>query len=204
MPSAAGSPRALPAQGDDLTAGSYAVSDGFPVGITFEIPPFEPPAVWFACSASPVEQAVCLESNPDADTPVSAVTFQIIDNVVADPCSDQETAELLDPPVGPSVDELVTAISSLQDYEATAPMDITVSGFRGIEFTLTAPDTEGCGATWATTDRTTGVGPGEINVLRILDVDGVRVVIVSAYHPDTSEAAVAAAEHVMESVRIEP
>jgi hypothetical protein len=49
-----------------------------------------------------------------------------VDNVVADPCSDQETAELLDPPVGPSVDELATAISSLEGYEATAPEVITV------------------------------------------------------------------------------
>ena len=103
------------------------------------------------------------------------VTFQIVDNVRAPPCSDQETAELLDPPVGPSVNDLVTAISNLEGYEATASEDVTVSGFSGKEFTLTAPDTEGCSATWATAERTTGMGPNEINELRILDVDGVRV-----------------------------
>ena len=194
-PSAAASPRELPREGD-LTAGTYSVSD-FPAAITFEIPPSEPP--WFACSPSAVEQAVCKESTATA---VSAVTFQIVDNVVAG-CSDQDTAELLDPPVGPSVDDLVTAISSLEGYEATAPVDITVSGFQGKEFTLTAVRHE-CGATWATADRVTGMGAGESNLLRILDVDGVRVVIAGAYHASTPEDEVAAVEQVMDSVQIEP
>ena len=185
--------------GRKLSAGSYSLSE-FPVGITFEIPAFEPPAVWFACSPSAVEQAVCHSSIED--DPVAAVTFQIVDNVVAG-CADQETAELLEPPVGPSVDELATAISSLEGYEATAPVDITLSGFQGKEFTLSAV-THGCGATCATADRTTGMGTGEINLLRILDVDGVRALITEAYHPDTPEADIAAVEHVMDSVQIEP
>ena len=187
-----------------LTAGSYSLSD-FPVGITFEIPAVEPPAEWTSCSAGPVEPAACHWSSPDEDIPPDAVTFQIVENVVADPCSDQETAVLLDPPVGPSVDDLVEAISSLEGYEATAPVDITVSGFQGKEFTLTAPDTEGCTATWATADRTTGMGAGEVNLLRILDVDGERVMIAGAYHPETSpDDAVAILEQVMDSVQIQP
>jgi hypothetical protein len=198
-PSAAASPRELPNEVEaDLTAGIYSLSD-FPAAITFDIPPLEPPAVWFVCSPSAVEQAVCHESAPET---VVAVTFQIVDNVVAG-CADQETAELLDPPVGPSVDDLVTAISSLEGYEATAPVDITVSGFQGKEFTLTAVR-HGCGATWATADRITGMGAGESNLLRILDVNGVRVVIAGAYHASTPEADVAAIEEVMDSVQIEP
>ncbi len=133
--------------------------------------------------------------------PAAALTFQIVDNVVAE-CTDQETAELLDPPVGPSVDDLVTAISNLEGYEATDPVDITVSGFQGKEFTLTAMQ-HGCGATWATAERVTGMGVGEINLLRILDVDGVRVLIAGAYHTDTPEADVAAVKQVMDSVQIE-
>jgi hypothetical protein len=198
-PSAAASTRELPNEaGGDLTAGTYVLAD-FPVAISFEIPPVEAPAVWFACSPSAVEQAVCQESAPEA---VSAVTFQIVENVVAG-CSDQETAELLEPPVGPSVDDLVTAISGLEGYETTEATDITVSGFEGKEFTLTAVQ-HGCGATWATADRVTGMGTGESNLLRVLDVDGVRVVIAGAYHSATPEADVAAIEEVMDSVEIEP
>jgi hypothetical protein len=37
--------------------------------------------------------------------------------------------------------------------------------------------------TWATRDRANGVSAGEVNLVRILDVDGVRVVITGAYHP---------------------
>jgi hypothetical protein len=200
MPSAAATPGDLPIEaGRELSAGSYSLSE-FPAGITFEIPAFEPPAMWFACTPSTVEQAVCHSSTEGA--PATAVTFQIVDNVVAG-CADQENAELLDPPVGPSVDELVTAISNLEGYEATAPVDITVGGFQGKEFTLTAVR-HACGATWATADRITGMGAGEINLLRILDVDGVRVLISGAYHPDTPEADVAAVEQVMDSVQIEP
>lgn len=197
--SAAAGTRVLPiGAGVFLNAGSYSLSS-FPVGITFEIPALEAPAEWFACSPAPVEQAVCFETAPDTGV---AVTFQIVENVVADPCDSQEAAELLDPPVGPSVDDLVMAISSLEGFKASDPKDITVDGFHGKEFTLAAPDTH-CGATWATADRTTGVGSGETNLLRILDVGGTRAVIVAAYGPDSSEADVATLQEVMDSVHIE-
>ena len=166
--------------------------------ITFDIPPVEPPG-WVACSPSAVEQAVCSESTPGQ---FAAVTFQIVDNVVAG-CSDQESAELLDPPVGPSVEDLVTALSSLEGYEATAPTDITVSGFEGKEFTLTSVR-HACGATWATAERVTGMGSGESNLLRILDVDGVRVVIAGAYPGSTPDPHLGIVEQVMDSVQIEP
>src|SRR5688500_15692278 len=68
-PSLAASSGALPE--GDLSAGSHSLSD-FPVGITFDLPHVEPPAVWFTCSPSAVEQAVCLESAPER---VIAVTF---------------------------------------------------------------------------------------------------------------------------------
>ena len=99
----------------------------------------------------------------------------------------------------------MTAISSLEGYEATAPVDITVSGFQGKEFTLTAVRHEKCGATWATADRVTGMGAGESNLLRILDVDGVRVVNCTApTTPRRRRTEVAAVEQVMDSVQIEP
>lgn len=204
LPSAAASPRVLPmAQFMPVSPGSYSLSE-FPVDITFEIP--AAPANWYARGAG-----VGVDSDEDIpraqageDIPPGAgVSFQIVDNVVANPCSDSRSAELLDPPVGPSVDDLVTAISGLQGFEATAPMDITVSGFEGVELTLTAPDTE-CTTTWGTADGTHGVAPGEINLLRILDVEGVRVVIAGAYYPATPDDAVAAVEQVMDSVQIEP
>jgi hypothetical protein len=194
-PGAAASASALPAEGE-LTGGRYSLSD-FPAAITFEIPDSDPP--WFACSPSPVEQAACHEWSTGTFV---AVTFQIVENVAAG-CSDQETAELLDPPVGPSVDDLVTAISGLEGYEATEPVDITVDGFEGKEFTLTAVR-HGCGATWSTGDRVTGMGAGEINLLRAVDFDGVRVLIAGAHDARTPDETLAAMEALMDSVEIQP
>ena len=188
-------PSALPVAPDQaLSAGTYTLGDGFPVSITFVVP-----AGWVSCSQGPVDQGVCKEST---DTePGSGVGFLIVENVVADPC----TGQLLDPPVGPSVDDLVAAISSLEGFEATAPMDINVDGFDGKQFTLTSPADATCELkTWATESRTNGVGPDEVNLLRILNVDGVRVVINGGYQTGTSEEQLAAIQQVIASVHIEP
>lgn len=196
-PSAAATPSALPPGADQpLSAGTYSLGDGFPVGITFEVP-----EGWESCSAGQLDQGVC---RPSTDTePGSGVGFLIVDNVVADPCGPGN--ELLDPPVGPSVDDLVAAISSLEGFEATAPMDINVDGFDGKQFTLTSPAEATCELkTWATSSRTNGVGPDEVNLLRILDVDGVRVVISGGYQTGTSEEQLAAIQQVIASVHIEP
>jgi len=202
-PSASSAPSALPSAGPNvlplgsdqpLSAGTYSLDDGFPVRITFVVP-----EGWVSCSSGPQEQGACREST---DTePGSGVAFLIIDNVVADPCTTSE----LDPPVGPSVDDLVTAISNLEGFEATPATDLTVDGFSGKQITVRAPADAGCGLTsWTTASGANGVGPGEINAMRILDVDGVRVVISGAYQPGTSEEQLAAIQEVIASVHIEP
>jgi hypothetical protein len=147
---------------------------------------------------------LCLEGG------VGAVTIDIVTNVVADPCK----TTLRDPSVGPTVDDLVTAISSLPWSAVTPPTDITVDGFRGKEFEVTAPTSSPCVgtddfATWTTVlsppDRATGVGPGERNRLRILDVRGTRVVIAGSFLPGTtSEQDLAEINAIIDSVHIEP
>jgi hypothetical protein len=196
-PSAAqtAAPSELPfGAGGPLSPGTYSLYEGFPVAITFEIP-----SGWVSCSSGLVEQGACKEST---DTePGSGVAFLIVDNVVADPCTTTE----LDPPVGPSVEDLVAAISNLEGFEATPATDLTVDGFSGKQFTVTAPLDAGCRlSSWTTASGTNGVGPGESNLLHILDVDGVRVVISGAYQPETSEEQLAAIQQVIASVHIDP
>ncbi|HTE65561.1 MAG TPA: hypothetical protein VK736_04800 [Candidatus Binatia bacterium] len=198
-PSAAVSPKALPvAENVALSPGAYSLGAGFPVGITFEVP-----AGWVSCSSGPVEQGACQSASNQV--PGVGVAFTIIDNVVADPCG--TNGALLDPPVGPSVDDLVTAISNLEGFEATAAMDVNVDGFDGRRFTMTAPgDAGACELkTWATEDRTNGVGAGEVHEMRILDVGGVRVVISGVYFPSSvSEEQLSALQQVIASIQIEP
>jgi len=198
-PSASAAPEALPFDGTSLIAGTYFLSD-FPVGISFEVPVVAAPAEWRACSENVVEQGLCYW--PTAADSAGQLQFVIVTNVAADPCGPNVT--LLDPPVGPSVDDLVTAISNLKGFNITAPVDISMDGFSGKRFTLigpTDPLCDGFGA-WSTELRTTGMGQSEINVIRIVDVNGVRVMIAIANDPASAEAAAFA--QVVASVHLAP
>jgi hypothetical protein len=193
----AASPRALPADNIGLDPGPYALDGDFPVPVTFDVPPG-----WSSCPASSSERGVC----PDG---LSGLSFMIVENVVADPCD--RSRALVDPPVGPSVDDLVAALSNLPGFEATDPIDIMVDGFSGKEFQLTAPTEPGCAldagglGTWSTAARINGVGPGEVNLIRILQVDGERLVIAAAHHPGrTPERTVGEMLQIMDSIRLSP
>ncbi len=182
----------LPPEGGSVAPGRHALSPGFPVRITLDVP-----QDWQACSASPVEQGVC---SPGTGAEPSAVGISIVSNVVADPCG----PALQSPPVGATVDDLVAAISGLKGFQATAPTPITLDGYAGKKFEVTAPASASCELrTWATADRTNGVGLGEVNLVRIVDVGGVRVMIAGAYFPDTGgQAARAKVEQVLDSVHV--
>ncbi len=183
--------------GTDLEAGLYTLGTGFPVDITFDLPPG-----WTSCpeGIDPALQLIC--RFPGETTPPAAVYlgFTVIDNVVADPC---DGTVLLEPPVGPSVDDLVAAISDLEGFEATAAEDVTVDGFPAKRFTISAgPE---CGAAWVTPNGVVnGLGADEINDLRVVDVNGTRIVIASIYTVDVDPDELAAVEPVMESLQIEP
>ena len=195
--SPAPSPRTLPLPssfGTDLQRGTYRLASGFPVTLTVDVP-----TGWSACSLSPVEQGVCA---PSAAAALTSVSFLIVTNVVADPCSNQG----LNPPVGGTVDDLAAAIGGLQGFVTTTPADVTVDGYLGKEIIVTAPAHPSCDLfTWATVNRTNGVGPGEVNRLKIVDVDGVRVVIAAAWHPaGQSLDEPAELTRIFESVRFPP
>ena len=187
----------------ELTAGSYFLQD-FPVGVAFTVPDR-----WQACSESSVEQLLCYF--PGGGEFAGQLGFVIVTNVAADPCAPGEV--LLDPPIGPSVDDLVTALSNLEGFEGTAPVDTSVDGFGGKLLTITAPPSDGggghkgvgCGgfAPWATEDRTTGMVPGESIALRVIDVDGVRIMITASANAG-SLLYEAEFDEVLGSVQIEP
>ncbi|MDQ3688608.1 MAG: hypothetical protein M3406_00955 [Chloroflexota bacterium] len=197
----------LPTTQVNLEAGTYAIDGSFPFRVTFDVPDG-----WWSCSPSDDELGACKSpaaaSDPDVEM---AIAFLNVNNVVADPC-DRGRA-LLDPPIGPSVDDLVTAISNLQVLSATAASDVTLDGFPGKQLEVTAPDGDGgCSddgddafGTWSTPSRTNGVGSGEVNLMRVLDVEGLRLVITAAYYPAIASAGeVAEIRRVFESVQIAP
>lgn len=193
-PNASRSDSELPRAEQPLQPGTYFLA-GFPVPIRFDVT-----EGFRSCSSGSLEQAVCTEIDGNSGNP--GLVFLVIDNVVADPCDPNE--ELLDPAVGPTVDDLVAALSALPGFEVTAPEDVTISGFSGKRLQLTAPTDRGdCDlSTWAVDGAVNAVGPGEVNDLRILDVNGERVVITTAYFADTEDL-VPAVEQIVDSIQIE-
>jgi hypothetical protein len=179
--------------GSSLAAGTYYVDTPFPVHVTFDLP-----QGWDAWAYTPAGSQINLSQMGSS----GEVSFEIVDNISANPC----TERLLDPPVGPSVEELVTALSNMPRFDASPATDITIDGFHGKRFTLTAPVGDLCGSmlTWKTTTRQNGVGPGEVNDVRIIDVDGTRLLICIAYTPPLTEEEISELDSVVDSVQIRP
>ncbi len=66
----------------------------------------------------------------------SVVNFWDVDNVYADGCEHT----LLDPPLGPTVDDLANVWATLPGFTATTPVDIVVDGYAGKRVDYTVPD----------------------------------------------------------------
>lgn len=176
-------PQPFPNGGPNLSPGSYVIDEPFPVRITFDVP-----EGWFSWISNADVAGLLVDNGVgDGGSGWGGPNFWIVDKVYTDPC---DPTSALDPPLGPSVDDLVTALTSLPGYAATAPTDITVSGFPGAQIELTAPEYgEECRdhRTWSTDSEDRAMLPGETNRLQILDVDGVRLVIVIVEYAHTTE-----------------
>ena len=95
-----------------------------------------------------------------------------------------------------TVDELVAALGNQASRDASAPVDITVGGYAGKSITLHVPDDavfsrcdQGYFGSWGVASEPTPAryhqGPGQIDELWILDVNGVLTVIDTAYYAGT-------------------
>jgi hypothetical protein len=135
-----------------------------------------------------------------------------VQNVYGDPC--QWDGSLLDPPIGPSVDDLATALAEQPQRDATST-DVTLDGYDGKLVRMSMPadinpsDCDGgMFATWSeagsdSPSRFTQ-GAGTIDTIYILDVNGTRVVIDAFYLPSTSAADVSELEQIIASISIQP
>jgi hypothetical protein len=135
--------------------------------------------------------------------------FWYVDNVFVDPCASD--LGLLDPAVGPTVDDLATAFGNVPGLEATSPTDVTVDGFAGKQMELTATAAwDGCFGNEAVLwpidggpDAKPPPDPGDLERLWILDVNGDRLVISSTVTPDASDEVQGELEAIFASVQIE-
>jgi len=158
-----------------------------------------------------------LVKNNDADPPDGAgmIVFGGDLYVYGDPCQWSSTT-----PETPAttVDELVAALGSQASRDASAPVDVTVGGYAGKSITLHVPDDavfsqcdQGYFGSWTVSiDGAPGrdpyryhQGPGQIDEVRILDVDGVLTVIDTAYYVGTPVEHVEEMRAIVESATFE-
>ena len=148
------------------------------------------------------------------------VSITDVSNLVSHGCRDHSWA---DPPVGPSVDDLATALADLAPFRVTSPVkDVTIYGYDGEYLELTVPKlpVDGAGkfgvrrrephelgrcVRHAAGDAFYGyTGPGYIEEFWILDVDGSRLMIAAERSPGSPPKDVAELSAILDSIRIEP
>jgi hypothetical protein len=130
-------------------------------------------------------------------------------SVYGDPC--EWTTTVPEAPVT-TVDDFAAALAGQKSREASDPVTTEVDGYTGKALTLHVPDdvvftdcdhgdfaTWGFGSTAASTGDRTQQGPGQIDDLVILDVNGATVVIDMMYRPDTSDQLVDEMRGIVES-----
>ena len=159
----------------------------------------------------------------ETDPPNSVVGIGILNvtNVVQDGCIGHVAAV---PQVGPTVDDMATALAALTPFVLTKPpTDVTVDGFSGKHLELTVPDLKlgGSGDDTEFTDCTDGelwsyIGkplsfanhsyshPGQSEEIWLLDVDGTRVMIGTFTSPGSSDGDIAELRSILDSIDIVP
>ena len=150
-----------------------------------------------------------------------AVSITNVTNLVVDGCSNHGAA---DPPVGPGVDDLASALVNLAPFRVKdPPTDVTLAGYAGKHLSLILPDVAhefragntyftGCtnGEIWSwkapnISDAFYGYfGPGQVEEFWILDVEGSRLVIIGESHAESPPADIAEMRAILESIQIEP
>lgn len=201
-PPDAAEPSPSPSTSADLPEGQFVLSHE--VGITVTIPA----AGWYGEIGTGI-----LRKNDDPYPPDGAgmITFGGELYVYGDPCQWSGTA-----PETPATtaDELVTALGAQALRDASAPMDITLDGYAGKSITLHVPED----AVFEDCDESTfgswtiradlepyrhQQGPGQIDEIWAVDVDGVLVVIDWTYYAGTPAEDVAELRAIVESATLE-
>jgi hypothetical protein len=159
-----------------------------------------------------------LTKNDSADPPDGAgtIVWAGIENmyVYGDPCEWSTT--LPDTPAT-TVDEAMAALGAQASRDASAPVDITLDGYAGKAITLHVPDDANFAecdqglfsmfservATDPDSVERYAQGPGQIDEVWILDVDGQMVLIDWTYYEATPQDVVDELRAIVESVTFE-
>jgi hypothetical protein len=156
-----------------------------------------------------VDSAVWLASEENSAPAGAAMGFSRGSWLHSDPCitrSREFAGTRPDVAVGPSVDDFANAIADHPLLDATDPVPVTLGGYSGKYVDLQLPaDLTGCETNYRPWEP--GIyaqGPGHRWQLWILDVDGVRFVVIEMDYAGTSAQHHAELEAIVDSIQIQP
>jgi hypothetical protein len=130
---------------------------------------------------------------------------EVHDGLYSDPC--HGTTGPGDIPVGPTVDELVDALTAQTAYEVSSPIDVTLGGYPGKRMDLQLPtDVASChlGEFYPWAGSIYAQGPDNRWRLWVLDIEGDRLVVFSTDFPGTSPEDRAEQQAIVDTIQIEP
>jgi hypothetical protein len=135
----------------------------------------------------------------------AAVLFYRMNGLFSQPCRPAGDEAAADIPVGPTVDDFVTALVDHPSLDVTAPVDVTLAGYSGKYVVLTIPDDiSECDRYRPLDGHLYAQGPGHRWHMWVLDVDGVRVVVESDDYAGTPAQRLAEAQAILDSLEITP
>jgi len=196
------SPRGALLVGDPvpLEPGTYVTADPFLVRAYLTVPPG-----WDGKLGGPYAAYLSRLYGP------GEVMIFIFDNVYVDPCDYGKG--LLNPKPGPTVDDLVAALTAMPGVQATASTDATLGGYAAKQLTFTAPDDfaactvspDGYAAVWQLPlGADYAMGPAQHDRIWVLDVDGQRIVVVAPDQPGQTAQDKAEVQGILDSLRFAP
>lgn len=184
-----------PLSGEALEPGTYTLAHGLNATITV-------PAGWIN-----LDQQGVAKGDGDSFMVVTFWPFPTdFEEVYTDPCN--WSTSIIEPPVGPTVDELASALAAQSMRGDAVPADVTIDGYEGKYLEMTVPsdiDFASCdSAEFRSWLGRFHQGPGQTDRVYILDVDGERQVLIAHHMPGVSAAELAEQQEVLDSIDFLP
>jgi hypothetical protein len=181
--------------GGALDPGPYVLTGVEPFQITFTVP-----SGWEKLAVP----AMVWSREDDKST----FGFFTLEDLVSDPCDPSQGFA----GVGPTVDDLVTALADMPGFGLNSTEETTVSGFTATMLDIDwsdPPCAEGVEAQLGVSQPGDvvrphpGAGDEQFNRWYIVDVDGERLVIANMAHANATDVRVADIQEILDSTQIE-
>ena len=199
-------PNATPRLGEaDIVPGTYdAELDGYRYTLTVPDTDFGPDFAGWRAHNRLDYLAITWDGSGEIPNYAAMVIYGDIRTLFTEPC--QWAGSAITP--GPTVDDLATALAALDGFESTQPTDVTVAGYHGKRLQMISPgdvNTDLCHAfEYRAFEGIFIADAGVTADVRILDLDGNRVVLATHVAVGTPAEAVADLNRMLDSLQIQP